>query len=63
MTLKELWEDKGFSPTQLAAQAGISTQTLYRMNKKDTSVSGKTIASVCRVLEITRKEYDQLEPG
>lgn len=62
MTLQDLWEQKGFSPTQLAAQAGITVNTLYRMNRKE-SVRGTTIASVCRVLEITRKEYDKLEQG
>lgn len=59
MTLRELWEDRGFSPTQVAAQAGITTTTLYKMNRKE-SVSSRTIASVCHVLNITRDQYREL---
>jgi DNA-binding Xre family transcriptional regulator len=62
MTLKDVWEQKGLSPTQVAAQAGISTPTLYKMLHKE-KVASRTIADVCRVLGITRKEYDKLEQG
>ncbi len=61
-TLKDLWENRGISPTQLAAQAGITTPTLYKMNKKE-RVAAASIVSVCKALGITRKQYDELDKG
>jgi DNA-binding Xre family transcriptional regulator len=60
MTLRELWESKGLSPTQVAAQAGISTPTLYRMNQKE-HVTAKTIVGVCKALGISRQDYEALD--
>jgi len=60
MTLKELWEQQGYTPTQLAGQSGISVPTLYKMNRKD-RVAPRTIDDVCRVLDITRQDYQNLE--
>jgi len=62
MTLKALWESKGLSPTQVAGITNISITTLYKMNRKE-KVSSRTIADTCRVLDITRQEYDALEAG
>lgn len=59
-TLKEVWESKGFNPTQLAAQANISTQTLYRMNRKDATVRTQNIVRVCTILDITPEYYKSL---
>lgn len=62
MTLRELWEQRGLSPTQVAGQANISTTTLYKMNRKE-PVARRTVASVCNVLNISREEYQTLEKG
>jgi DNA-binding Xre family transcriptional regulator len=62
MTLRGLWESKGLSPTEVAARAGISVNTLYRMNRRDPTVSGKNVAKVCSALDIDRSTYDKLEP-
>ena len=59
-TLRDLWQRKGMTSTRLAGQAGISVPTLYKMNRKE-QVSMRTIDDVCRVLGITRAEYDALE--
>lgn len=61
-TLRDLWESKGLSPTELAARAGISQMTLYRMNRRDSNILARNIAKVCQQLGITREEYDRLEP-
>lgn len=61
MTLREVWELRGLSPTQLAAQANISTTTLYKMNKGE-KVSNRSIIAVCQALGITRDQYDILDP-
>ena len=60
-TLRDLWIAKGMSSTQVAGKANISVPTLYRMNRREEPVSLKTINDVCRVLGITRREYDALE--
>lgn len=60
MTLKDVWESKGLSPTQVAAQANISITTLYKMNRKE-HVASRTIAAVCKALSITRDEYERLQ--
>jgi DNA-binding Xre family transcriptional regulator len=60
MTLKQVWEEKGLSPTEVAGRAGISTTTLYKMNRKE-RVNSRNIANVCNVLSITRQQYDELE--
>jgi len=60
MTLRELWESRGLSPTRVAAQAGISTPTLYKMNRKE-HVAARTIVSVCKALGITRQDYEALD--
>lgn len=62
MTLKELWERRDMTPTEVAGQAGISLPTLYKMNRKE-NVHRNNIDAVCRVLGITRQQYNQLEAG
>lgn len=59
-TLRDLWQQRGMTSTRVAGQAGISVPTLYKMNRKE-QVSMRTIDDVCRVLGITRAEYDSLE--
>jgi DNA-binding Xre family transcriptional regulator len=61
MTLRELWDSKGMSPTEVAGAAGISTPTLYKMNRKE-RVHKNNVRAVCQVLGISEKEYNQLEP-
>ena len=60
MTLIELWERKGLSPTAVAAQAGISPTTLYKMARKE-HVARRTIVRVCEVLGISRQDYEALD--
>jgi DNA-binding Xre family transcriptional regulator len=60
LTLKELWQSKRLTPTQVAAQAGITTVTLYRMNRRK-RVSLKSKVDVCKVLDITMDVYENLE--
>lgn len=50
------------TPTEVAGQAGISLPTLYKMNRKE-NVHRNNIDAVCRVLGITRQQYNQLEAG
>ena len=59
-TLRDIWIDLGYSSTEVAALAKISPPTLYKMNRKE-KVADATIVAVCRVLSITRAEYDALE--
>lgn len=59
-TLRDLWIAQGMTSTRLAGLAGISVPTLYKLNRKE-RVSMRTIDDVCRVLGITRAEYDSLE--
>lgn len=59
-TLRDLWIARGMTSTRCAGLAGISTPTLYKMNRKE-QVSMRTIDDVCRVLGITRAEYDALD--
>lgn len=60
MTLREVWERRGLSPTEVAGQAGISTPTLYKMNRRE-RVNPRNIIKVCEVLGITRQQYEALE--
>lgn len=59
-TLRDIWLARGMTSTRTAGLAGISVPTLYKMNRKE-AVSMRTIDDVCRVLGITRAEYDTLE--
>lgn len=59
-TLRDLWIGKNMTSAQVAGQAGISVPTLYRMNRKE-GVNPRHLNAVCRVLGITRAEYDALE--
>ncbi len=59
-TLRDIWLQRGMTSTRVAGLAGISVPTLYKMNRKE-QVSMRTIDDVCRVLKISRAEYDRLE--
>jgi DNA-binding phage protein len=61
-TLRDVWEDRGMSPTRVAGRAGISTTTLYRMLHKEPNISKHSIRKVCEVLRISEEQYDQLQP-
>ena len=60
MTLKDVWEVRQLSPTEVAGQAGISLPTLYKMNRKE-RVHKNNIRAVCQVLGISEGEYKELE--
>lgn len=59
-TLKELWESKRLSPTQVAAAAGISIATLYKLNHKQ-RVSNRVTVSICEALGITKEQLEGLQ--
>lgn len=61
-TLRDVWTRKGLNSTQVAAQAGITTATLYRMNRKEEDVLFNKVQAVCKVLGISLDEYAQLAP-
>jgi len=60
MTLRDIWESRGLSPTQVAGLANISATTLYKMNRKE-HVSSRTIVDVCKVLGINKEKYESLQ--
>ena len=64
-TLRDLWEDKRMTPTEVAGLSRISVTTLYKMNKKNPKdpVSDKTIRNVCKALNISVEDYEKLDPG
>lgn len=59
-TLRDLWIEHDLTSQEVADRARISKVTLYKMNRKET-VSQRTIVRVCRVLGITRADYDALD--
>lgn len=59
-TLRDIWTQRGMTSTEVASRAGISVPTLYRANRKE-RVYPKNLKDICRVLNITLAEYDQLE--
>lgn len=63
MTLKDVWESKGLSSTQVAGQAGITVSTLLKLHRKDKSVRANNLHSVLRVLELSLDEYNRLDTG
>lgn len=58
-TLKEIWESQGLTPTQVAAQAGISPSTLYKIARKE-KVASRNLVRVLQVLGISRQQYENL---
>lgn len=61
-TLKDIWEGKGLSPTQMAGLADVSLGTLYKVHRKE-QVNRKNLVKVLKALELSQQEYDQLEAG
>lgn len=60
MTLKNLWEQAGLTPTEVAGRAGISLPTLYKMVRKE-RVHRNNIRAVCQVLSISEDMYQHLQ--
>jgi len=58
-SLREIWEAKELTATELAAQCNVSVGTIYAANRK-ARIKGQTVAAICRVLGISKAEYDQL---
>lgn len=61
-TLKDVWEQKMMSPTQVAGLANISVATLYKINRKE-RVNARNLASVLQVLGLSRQQYEALAAG
>jgi DNA-binding Xre family transcriptional regulator len=59
-TLRDLWKQQRLTSTEVAASAGISVPTLYKMNRKE-QVTERNILAVCQVLGISRDEYEALD--
>lgn len=60
-TLKDLWENRGLSSTQVAGMARISVPTLYKANRKE-NLNPQILFRICSVLGISKADYDKLEP-
>jgi transcriptional regulator with XRE-family HTH domain len=50
-TIRQLREDAGLTTTELAAKAGVSVQTLYRIERGE-PVSRMYVARVCKALNV-----------
>jgi DNA-binding Xre family transcriptional regulator len=61
-TLRDVWQSKSMNSTQVAAAAGITTATLYRMNRKEEDVLFNKVQAVCKVLGMSLDEYAALDP-
>jgi DNA-binding phage protein len=59
-TLRDLWMWHNLSSQDMADRTGLSRETLYKMNRKEGG-NTRSIFTVCRVLGITRADYDALE--
>lgn len=59
-TLRDLWMWHNLSSQDMADRTGLSRETLYKMNRKEGG-STRSIFKVCKVLGITRAEYNKLE--
>lgn len=59
MTIKELRENKGWSVSQLAQLAGVSQQTIYRIEAGN-AVSRVYVARVCNALNVDINKVDGL---
>lgn len=62
MTLKDIWQRQGREPTELAAAAKITVQTLYKMNRKEPTRPA-LLHNVLRELQLTPEDYNGLEAG
>lgn len=61
-TLRDIWLAKGMRSVEVAARAGCSPATLYKLNRKeDDNVALGIIKNVCNVLGISLSEYEALD--
>lgn len=59
MTIREIRENQGLTPTQLAAKANVSAQTVYRIERGD-PVGRVYIARVCNALGVKMEDVSGL---
>lgn len=59
MTIKEFRENQGLTVSELANKAGISQQTVYRIEAGQ-PVSRVYVAKVCRALGISIEEVESV---
>ena len=59
MTIRQIRESQGLTPTQLAAKANVSAQTVYRIERGD-PVGRVYIARVCNALGVKMDEVEGL---
>ncbi len=63
-TLRDIWIAKGMNSTQVAAAAGCSIPTLYKLNRKGGEEDGVAIGivrRVCNVLGLSLDQYERLD--
>ena len=63
-TLRDVWHSKGFRSEQVAAAAGCSIGTLYKLNRKGAEGEGVAfgiVKRVCAVVGISLDEYNALD--
>ncbi len=64
-TLRDIWIAKGMNSTQVAAAAGCSIPTLYKLNRKGGEEEGVALGivrRVCGVLGLSLDQYERLTP-
>jgi len=59
MNIREIREKQGLTPTQLAAKANVSAQTVYRIERGD-PVGRVYIARVCNALGVQMENVEGL---
>ena len=60
-TLRDVWIEQGLTSAEVAGRARISVPTLYTMNRREKDVSQRSIVAVCKILGLTRAQYDALD--
>ncbi len=63
-TLRDTWISRGMNSTQVAAAAGCSIPTLYKLNRKGGEEDGVAIGivrRVCSVLGLSLDQYERLD--
>lgn len=60
-TIKQLRLEKGFKPSHLAREAGVSVFTIYRIDKGGQGVSTEILARVCSALGVSLHDVKEGE--
>ncbi len=60
MTIRQIRENQGLSAEELAVKAGVSAQTVYRIERGKQPVGRVYVARVCRALGVDIKDVEGL---